>query len=570
MKTFADFGIDLRGRSGTEVKTTCPECSHTRKKRNYPCLNVNTEKAVWHCWHCEWSGSLKEGEERKANPRPWKPKTYHRPVFHNPLAPDAKALVWLRARGITEEVVKRAKIDAGTVYMPQVEEDVYAIQFPYFRDGECINIKYRQTDAKNFRMYGGAERILYGHDDIAETTIIVEGEVDKLSLAVAGHWNAVSVPDGAPSPNTKEYSSKFDYLDAAKDKLDSVKWFILAVDNDAPGQKLEEELARRLGRERCRRVIWPVGCKDANDVLLKHGKEALVACIDQAKPYPLAGVFEVLDLSDKVTAIYERGMPPAAPTGWRALEGLYSVRPGELTVITGIPSHGKSAFLDAMMINLARKEGWSFGVFSPENQPLEMHVSKLAETVVGKPFTQGHTERMNVDERDQAIAWLHQHVKFILPGEPSVECILSLAKALVFRYGIRGLVIDPWNEVEHSRPPELSETEYISRCLSRIRAFAREHAVHVWVVVHPTKLLKDKDGQYPVPTPYDCAGSAHWRNKSDNCLAVWREMDPDNRVVEIHIQKIRFKDVGQAGHKAELVFHRPTNRFYDEVRGRPK
>lgn len=374
---------------------------------------------MWHCWHCDWSGGLKEGKERKANSRTWTPKTYRRPVFHDPLAPDAKALAWLRSRGITEEVFGQAKIDGGKVYMPQVEEEVYAIQFPYFQDGECINIKYRQTDAKNFRMFCGAQRILYGHDDIAETTIIVEGEIDKLSLAVAGYRNAVSVPDGAPAPNTKNYSSKFEYLDAAKDKLDSVKRFILAVDNDAPGQKLEEELARRLGRERCLRVTWPEACKDANDVLLKHGKEALVARIDHAKPYPLAGVFEVLDLSDKVIAIYERGMPPAAPTGWRGLEGLYSVRPGELTTITGIPSHGKSAFVDAMMINLAQKESWSFGVFSPENQPL------------------------------------------------------------------------------------------------------------------------------------------------DNCLAVWRDMSPDNRIVEIHVQKIRFKDVGQAGHKAELVFHRPANRFYD-------
>jgi twinkle protein len=389
MKTFEEFGIDLRGRSGIEVKTTCPQCSKDRKKKNYPCLSVNTEQGLWHCWHCEWSGSLGQGEEFK----PIRRKVYRKPEYSTPLMLDSRAHEWLKGRGLTEEVIKRARIGSGRIYMPQVEEEVHAIQFPYFQDGEYINVKFRDFD-KNFRMYSGAERVLYGLDDIGEITIIVEGEIDKLSFAAAGHWNCVSVPDGAPAVNTKDYSSKFDFLDSAKDKLDTVKKFILAVDSDAPGQKLEEELARRLGRERCYRVQWPAGCKDANEVLLKHGRQALIRAIQTAVPYPIKGLFEVFDVSDKVVHIYEHGMPRAESTGWRALDGLYSVRPGEWTVITGIPSHGKSEWLDALMVNLAMKAGWSFGVFSPENQPIEFHLRKLVKKVVGKPFDPGPIERM--------------------------------------------------------------------------------------------------------------------------------------------------------------------------------
>jgi twinkle protein len=202
MKTFEEFGIDLRGRSGIEVKTTCPQCSKDRKKKNYPCLSVNTERGLWHCWHCEWSGSLGQGEEFK----PIRRKVYRKPEYSTPLMLDPRAHEWLKGRGLTEEVIERARIGFGRIYMPQVEEEIHAIQFPYFQDGECINVKFRDFD-KNFRMYSGAERVLYGLDDIGEITIIVEGEIDKLSFAAAGHWNCVSVPDGAPVVNAKDYST---------------------------------------------------------------------------------------------------------------------------------------------------------------------------------------------------------------------------------------------------------------------------------------------------------------------------------------------------------------------------
>jgi twinkle protein len=90
--------------------------------------------------------------------------------------------------------------------------------------------------------------------------------------------------------------------------------------------------------------------------------------------------------------------------------------------------------------------------------------------------------------------------------------------------------------------------------------------VHVWIVAHPTKLQKDQKGEYPVPTPYDISGSAHWRNKADNCLAVYRRFDPHHEPpVEVHVQKVRFREVGKIG-LAELRYEK-VNGNYREIFG---
>jgi twinkle protein len=150
------LGSTLAPRLAKKVKTTCPKCSHTRKKKTYPCLNVNTEKGVWHCWHCGWAGSLANGEQWRSEP----PKrAYTKPEYAEPFYLDSRALAWLTGRGLTQEVIEREKIGWGPVYMPQLEQRVDAIQFPYYRDGECVNVS--DLD-KNFRMAPGAERVLYG------------------------------------------------------------------------------------------------------------------------------------------------------------------------------------------------------------------------------------------------------------------------------------------------------------------------------------------------------------------------------------------------------------------------
>ena len=545
-RTWEDFGIELSGKgAGPEIKTLCPKCSPTRKKKHYPCLSVNLDKGVWHCWHCEWTGSLAKGQDMPSTPYQ-RPKVYRRPTDAPPDALPSEVLQWFATRGIPDAIVRRHRIGYGRVYMPQLEEEVWAIQFPYYRQGEIVNIKYRDF-RKNFRMVGGAERILYGLDDVQDDTLVwVEGEPDKMAVEVAGYLSCVSVPDGAPSPTTKHYQAKFDYLISAEAVLARITRHIIGVDHDPPGERLAEELIRRLGPERCWRVQWASECKDANDVLMSYGPEVVAECLQNAQPCPIAGIITIQDLSDAIDRLYAEGLPQGVSPGWDSLQRHYSVRPGEVTLVTGIPGHGKTGFLSALIINLAQQHGWAFSICSPENLPLERYAVRLLELYTQQPFSLGPTPRMTPETLQQAKAWLASHVSFLLPQEqsPTVAHLLELARTQVFRMGIKGIVIDPWNELDHSRPAHLLETEYISQTLSQIRHFARQHQVHVWLVAHPTKLAKDNAGNYPVPTAYDIAGSAHWRNKADNVLAIWRDVTARDGRVQVHVQKIRFREVG--------------------------
>jgi twinkle protein len=207
---------------------------------------------------------------------------------------------------------------------------------------------------------------------------------------------------------------------------------------------------------------------------------------------------------------------------------------------------------------------WRFATFSPENHPIELHASKIIQKYIGKPFSKSYPGFMNTAEFDRAKIWLEEHFKFIAPSddELKVENIIQKAIACVKRYGIKGLSCDPWNEFDHTRPAGLTETEYISQSLTKIRRFARQYGVHVWVIAHPTKLMKNEKQQYPVPTPYDISGSANWRNKPDNCLSIWRDLDDESKVVEFHVQKIRFREIGKCG-AANLRYNLNSGRYSD-------
>lgn len=563
MKTWEEFRIVLPENSpGPEVYTTCPECSPQRKKKNVKCLSANIVEEVFVCHHCGYAGTLKGGVDQKTNYQHWQRPKYRKIDYSGLTELPGKVLEWFKSRGISPETLYRNKIGYGKIYMPQKEDFVNAVQFPYARGEETVNIKYRDGE-KNFRMEAGAERVLYGLNDISPTMIIVEGEIDKLSCEEAGYKNCVSVPDGAPSPNAKDYSSKFEFLENCEKEISEVNSWILAVDNDEPGRVLQEELARRLGKEKCKLVEWPEGCKDANDVLVKQGPGELAKCLAAATDYPIQGLYDMKSFQSQLLRLYENSISRGESTGWKNLDDLYTVRPGEWTLITGIPGHGKSEFIDNLIVHL-HWNNWRFAIFSPENQPLERHMAKFLEKCLGLPFYKGVTDRMKWEDVTDATRWFNDVFTFMLPeeNELTVDAILNLAKTAVLRKGIKGLVIDPWNELDHTRPGGISETEYISSAISKIRRFARVYGVHIWLAVHPAKMQKIKkdDGtmDYPVPTPYDCHGSAHWRNKADNAITVYRDMKTNQ--IQIHVQKIRFKEIGKVG-VCEMKYDKPTGRI---------
>lgn len=270
-------------------------------------------------------------------------------------------------------------------------------------------------------------------------------------------------------------------------------------------------------------------------------------------------------------------MPSGDSTGWGSVDKHYTVAKGQWTLVTGQPGHGKSEWVDALMVNLLRKD-WNFIVWSAENLPQSYHVTKLMEKITGKPFSTGPTERMDDDDLvigyDQVMANFH----FVRPKDTgySVQAITKLCSDFILKMDENaqerawgdpkfkkwGLVIDPWNELEHNRPSHQSETEYISHSLSHIRAWAREWGVHVWIVAHPAKLQRDKEGKLPKPTPNDVAGSHHWWAKADNAITIWRDTSAQTQVVEVLVQKIRFKHIGKPG-VVELRYDKVTGRYFD-------
>jgi len=267
----------------------------------------------------------------------------------------------------------------------------------------------------------------------------------------------------------------------------------------------------------------------------------------------------------EVKDLYEAGgLPPGSPVGWSSVDHLYTVGLGQWTLVTGTPGSGKSEWLDAVMVNLAKGNEWYFVIYSPENWPLALHHSKIIEKYVGKPFGPGPTERLSPEELDEAEEWMGGKFLFAKPRKPDIISILNEANGYA---GLSlkkfGVVIDPWNQLEHHRTPGLSETEYVSSVLTDIINWVRERNCHLWLVAHPSKMQKNKEGKLPIPTPHDVSGSAHFWNKADNCVTIWRDQsDYQKQEVQVHVQKIRFKHIGRIG-VAELMYDRVTGRYFE-------
>lgn len=254
---------------------------------------------------------------------------------------------------------------------------------------------------------------------------------------------------------------------------------------------------------------------------------------------------------------YDKTVYRGESTGWKNLDTLYRVAPGQLNVVTGIPNHGKSEVLDAMMLNLAVGSDWQIAYWSPENNPLRRHIQKLAEKAVGKHlYGDG---RMTLAEYYEALhKTVATHFRFLgqgLAGASFDQVLLEFGK---MNPRPNACVIDPWNRLEIPAEIEVHETEYVRQCLIRASRFVSVTGINLTIVAHPQKLQKNKDGKIGKPGLYDISGSAHWGNIVDNGMMVYRDFKENK--TEIHMLKVRFKDNGHPG-TVEMSYHTSSGRY---------
>jgi twinkle protein len=541
-----EYVIDVH--KNGENKMTCPECSPNRKKKTDKCFSFNLNKGAGRCNHC----NIVLVEFKEFEPK-FQKIEYKRPKISYVSNYTENCLKFFKSRLISEKTLINMKVTESIEWMPKAKAEIPTIQFNYYRNGEIINIKSRGKN-KDFKLYKDAELIFYNLDATIdnEIIIIVEGEMDCLALYECGYRNVISVPNGAGLGKIN-----FEYLDNSIESFSDNTKFILALDNDNAGLNLQNELARRLGYENCTTVTFK-DCKDANECLIKYGVQTIIDCINNQKEFPIIGVFTANDIEKNIYDFYNNGLPSGSGIGMAEMDNHIKFQPGYLTTITGIPGHGKSEFLDFLLCRLNISHGWKTALYSPENHPLELHFSKFAEKIIGKPFEGAN--RLSPLDLQKMINYHANNFFFINPeNDFKLETILDAVRQLVRKKGINAFVIDAWNKLDHHYTT--NETKYISEQLDKITRFCELNKVHCFLVAHPTKIQKSKDDHelYDIPNLYSISGSANFYNKTANGITVYRNFK--TLMTEIYIQKVKFKHWGQTG-CVQLSWDKMNGRYY--------
>ena len=518
----------------------CPVCSHDRKPKNQKakCASYDWERGLGTCHNCNKSFQL-HTYQRKGKAE----KVYQKPVVPDAIrSPGTKVQEWFKTRGISQETLTDLKISEGPEYMPQTGKTENVIKFNYFMGGELTNVKYRDG-RKNFKLYKGAEKVFYNIDSIVgyEYCVIVEGEMDVLALHEAGISNAISVPNGA-TLNT----NNLDYLDSCIDYFEDKEKIILAVDSDEAGQALQAELIRRLGSEVCYIATFD-DCKDANEYLLKYGKEKLSERISGSRPVPLENVTTFRDIEDEVTDFVRNGFKPGFQVGLQNFDDIFSTYTGQFITVTGIPSSGKSDFVDQMVVGYNANYGWKTAFASPENVPTYLHAHKLMrKTWQGMPSA----EDIGGDKWNQVADHCNSNYFHIDMERYTLESVLRKGAELVRRKGIKCLVIDPFNKVRDVDCKTEDVNRYTMEYLSKIEIFAKKYDVLVFIVAHPTKMYKGSNGKIEEPTMYNIKGGGEWYDASYHGLLIHR--DYEAKTVKAKVLKVKFQNLGENGAEAHF------------------
>lgn len=546
-----------------------PYCKENRLLLGFEDKNCLTLEVVtgtyakWKCRHCYWSGHVGDNPE-EGEPQPEPVAEMPKDTGTGELPPE----IWeyFDALKISREVVTKAKVR----WRPEQS----SIGFPYLEGShtdKASNMMLLRIPEQTSRLASSKRITLYGADTIplGSDLVIVQGEIEKLIFDTCGIDNTVAIPNSGELPHSDAFAAfdAFEYLANNSELLRLSSRVVIALDSTPQGNKLRQEVVRRVGAAKCFTVKFTRGT--AKKTYRELGSDVICADVRDASAYPIRGLYEVMDFKTSLLAYFNYGMASGVSTGFENVDQLLTIAPGRLTLVTGVPNSGKSEFVDAVNVNLTERFGYRHAVFSPENGK-EIHTVKLVEKRVMQPADPRSTYRMSEETFLSAMEWVQQHFYYIfsdiMDEPPTLDWILDRARDAVLRYGVNTLTIDPWNRIQKTMGTK-SETEYVAEALSKILRFATAHNVHVWLVAHPSKQEPDrKTGKLPEPSLYSVSGSAHFVNMCDNGVVIHRRPGADKFVTEVHVKKVRFKHEGEPG-TAYLVYNMETGRYAPRIEG---
>ena len=528
-----DLGIKLTRRGGSE-KTKCPHCSESRKNKADKPLSVNITTGEYNCHNCGFKGNVRAFQRKETA------KIYEKPPQDvlKSLEIKEKTTEWFQKRGISQFTLEKFFIYNREEFMPQTAKKENCICFPYFKDGIMVNVKYRDA-MKNFKMYKDAELIFFNLQSIGDKRhcIITEGEIDCMSVYESGigqesvdeesgemkpnensKWSIVSVPNGASKGN-----QQLAYLDNCSDWFIGLHEIILATDNDEAGISLRDELIRRLGVERCRTVNYPMEevvplqngmkrrCKDMNEVLMYLGKDVVVNTINNSESIPIDGVYYLEDIFPSMAENFKNGIQLSPTTRFKEMDDYFRWKKGELNLFVGYGNHGKTFFALQLMLTKSIWDGWRWAVFSPENYPANDFYDDLVEMYAGKWLN-----NMTFEEYTEACHFISEHIFYVYPEDShDANSINERFRHLVLKKGVDGVMIDPFNQLDHIQKPYQREDQYLSEIFKDLKRFALLNNVCYNIIAHPKNPTYAQDKSLPIVDMYDifrrgCMGVIKW------------------------------------------------------------
>tara|TARA_B100000131_G_scaffold322540_1_gene376854 strand:+ start:13821 stop:15605 length:1785 start_codon:yes stop_codon:yes gene_type:complete len=563
VNNFIDWNqIDLKGKTSGQHKLVCPKCIGDRKNKRDRSLSVNISKGVAKCHHCD-SISIKEDIKSTVSISYKLPKQ----TWRNYTKLSDNIVKFCESRGIRQATLQEMGISEEVYYQPQANKKMNNIVFNYFEGDVLVNKKYRSA-AKHFTQTSNTKPIFYNiNAALGQSEVyIVEGEFDVLAMHQTGIKNTISIPNGA--------NDNDDFWINSEKYLQDIEKFYICTDNDDKGEAVSEKIVQRLGRYRCERVLFKN--KDANGDLIE-GEDVLLSSINNSKKYPASGTFTVEDILTDIYDLHENGMPETIYPKSRCfgkLKNIFSVMRGHLCVATGIPSHGKSNFVEWYVMNLMKDYDMKASFFSPEHHPMALHQTTFIEKFFGKNFFMDNEglPRISKKEIDIYKDWAQERLYITAPEKgkfPTWNWLIEKFKEQMFIYGVDIFVIDAFNKLEYDGSKD-SELSRIKRVLTQLTMFAQMNNVIIFLVVHPTKMQKSEQGIYNVPTLYDCSGSADFRNQTHDGFTIYRHFesvndghfDIDKNQVEFITQKVKMKFQGEMAGRVIFNYHVPSGRYF--------